>query len=355
MGLVHTRCFAAAGFALACLTWTTRSANAQGNVPSSPCANQEANQLLKRGDDTFPKSGYGLPLVVASAGRALTYFELAAEKDPSCAQAQVALAKAEIGFPSWPALPERFQKVKEAARKAIKLQDGLAEAHALLGEAEFNTWQWEPAEKEYKRAIELVPNDPSNHLHYARFLAAMGRSAQAIEEAEKARALAHGSTQVDLAAGEIYYWARRYDKAVELIRPGVESNPMGNFLLGWACASQSKWQEAINAFAAILPLPDRAAGDLKSLAYAYASEGRRSEVMPMLDEAKQKTALMYVPVYRVAAAYLAMGDKEHALEWLEKSATDDRSWMVWLKVDPVMDPLRNDPRFQKLMGDMKFP
>jgi len=77
--------------------------------------------------------------------------------------------------------------------------------------------------------------------------------------------------------------------------------------------------------------------------------------MPMLDEAKQKTGLMYVPVYRIAAAYLAMGDKEHALEWLEKSATDDRSWMVWLKVDPVMDPLRNDPRFQKLMGDMKFP
>ena len=109
------------------------------------------------------------------------------------------------------ALPD----VKEAAMRAIELQDGLAEAHALLGDAEFNTWQWQPAEKEYKRAIELAPNDPSNHLRYARFLAAMGRSAQAVDEAEKARALAHGSPPVDLAAGEIYYWTRRYDKAVE--------------------------------------------------------------------------------------------------------------------------------------------
>ena len=71
--------------------------------------------------------------------------------------------------------------------KAIERQDGLAEAHALLGDAEFNTWQWQPAEKEYKRAIELAPNDHSNHLRYARFLAAMGRPAQAVDEAEKAR------------------------------------------------------------------------------------------------------------------------------------------------------------------------
>jgi len=354
---VQTRYFAAAVLALACASWTTQNANAQVNVQSTLCGNQEANQLLQRGHNIFPKSGYGLPPIVASAGRALAYFELAVENDPTCAQAYVVLAKAELGFPSWPGLPpeERFAKVKQAATKAIALEDSLAEAHALLGDAEFNTWQWSPAEKEFKRAIELAPNDGKYHAYYGRFLAAMGRSTQAIEEAEKARELAHGSPQIDVAAGEIYYWARRYDRAVELIRPAAASEPMDNFLLGWAYAAESKWQEAINAFATCLPLSDRDAGDLMSLAYAYASYGRRSEVPPMLEEVKQKTTLMYVPVYRIAATYLAMGDKEHAIEWLEKASTDDRGWMVWLKVDPVMDPIRSDPRFRKLLDDMKFP
>lgn len=250
---------------------------------------------------------------------------------------------------------ERFQKAREAATKAIGLRDSLAEAHALLGEAEFNTWEWEPAEKEFKQAIQLAPNDAKYHVYYGRFLAAMGRSNQAIEEAERAREIAHRARRIDVAAGAIYYWARRYDKAVELIRPSASSDPMDNFLLGWAYVGESKWQEAINAFGTIVPLTDRDAGDVMSLAYAYASDGRRTDVPPMLEEVRQRTTLMYVPVYRIAATYLAMGDKEHALEWLEKANTDDRSWMVWIKVDPVMDPLRCDPRFQELLDNMKFP
>ena len=349
---VQGTCFAGIVLALACVPLT-----AQGNAQSAPCGNQEANQLLRRGHDSFPKSGYGLPPIVAAAGQALAYFQLAVEKDPTCAQAYVALAEAEIWFPSWPGLPpdERFQKVKEAATKAIGLQNSLAEAHALLGEAEFNTWQWEPAEKEFKEAIELAPDDARYHVYYGQFLAAMGRSNQAIEEAEKAREIAHGAQRIDVAAGAIYYWTRHYDKAVELIRPAAGSDPMNNFLLGWAYVGESKWQEAINAFATIVPLTDRDAGDVMSLAYAYASDGRRSDVPPMLEEVKQRTTLMYVPVYRIAATYVAMGDKEHALEWLEKANTEDRGWMVWMKVDPVMDPLRSDPRFQNLLRNMKFP
>lgn len=353
----QSRFFAGLVLAFGCVLLTAQSAATQANAQSAPCRNQEANQLLQRGQDRLPKSGYGLPPIVAAAGQALAYFQLAVEKDPTCAQAYVALARAEIGFPSWPGLPpdERFLKAKEAATKAIGLQDSLAEAHALLGETEFNTWEWKPAENEFKRAIELAPNDAMYHLYYGQFLAAMGRSDQAVEEADKAREIAHGAQPVDVAAGAIYYWARRYDKAIELIRPAASSDPMDNFLLGWACVGESKWQEAINAFATILPLTDRDAGDVMSLAYAYASSGRRSEVPAMLEEVKQKTSLMYVPVYRIAATYLAMGDKEQALDWLQRASTDDRGWMVWLKVDPVMDPLRNDPRFQKLMGDMKFP
>jgi hypothetical protein len=103
---VQRRCLAGAILALVFVSLAAQNTKAQRSANSVQCGNQEASQLLQRGHDMFPKSGYGLPPVVASAGRALTYFELAAEKDPSCAQAQVALAKAEIGFPSWPGLPE---------------------------------------------------------------------------------------------------------------------------------------------------------------------------------------------------------------------------------------------------------
>ncbi len=92
-----------------------------------------------------------------------------------------------------------------------------------------------------------------------------------------------------------------------------------------------------------------------SLAYADAAAGRRGEIPKLVEEAKEKTTRMYVPIYRIAAVYLALGDKEQALEWLEKSYRDDFSWMVWLKVDPVMDPLRSDPRFQNLLRRMNFP
>lgn len=345
---------------LLCLAYAacaTQSATAQGKAGSTRCSNPEANQLLERGRDTMPKGGYGLPAIVATAGQALTYFQLATEKDPTCAAAFVVLARAEIGFPSWPGLPpdERYKRVREAAARAIELQDNLAEAHALVGQVEFSTWQWEPAGKEFRRALELEPKSVAYHLQYGRFLAALGRSNEAIDEAEQARQIAQGSQQIDAAAGEIYYWTRRYDKAVELISPAVGSVPMANFLLGWAYAAEAKWQPAIDAFGAILPQTDRDAGDLMSLAYAYARDGRRSDVPPLLDEVKQKTTLMYVPVYRIAATYLGMGDKEHALEWLEKASTSDRDWMVWLKVDPVMDPLRSDPRFQRLLDNMKFP
>lgn len=160
-------------------------------MSSEPCANQEANQLLQRGHNTFPTSGYGAPPIVVAAGRALTYFDLAVEKDPQCAQAYVAEAQAYAGFPSWPGIApeERYAKVKSAATKAIELQKNLAPAHLLLGLAEFNTWQWAQAEKEFKRAIELAPSDASAHASYARFQAAMGRFDEAIAEVEQARKL----------------------------------------------------------------------------------------------------------------------------------------------------------------------
>ena len=329
----------------------------QAKAASGPCTSQEANQFWQRGRNVFAATGYETPEIVAAASRALTYFELAAEKDPGCAQAYLSLAQAEAEFPSWPGLPpkERFEKMKVAAKKAIALQEDLAAAHTLLGVAEFNTWQWAQAEKEFKRAIALAPNDVRAHTSYARFLAALGHFDQAIVQIEEARKLANGSPGLNVAAGEINYWARHYDQAIDLIRPNLGADPIAYFLLGWAYAGKSRWQEAIGAFEKALPPSERDAGVLMSLAYADAAAGRRGEIPKLVEEAKEKTTRMYVPIYRIAAVYVALGDKEQALEWLEKSYQDDFSWMVWLKVDPVMDPLRSDPRFQNLLRRMNFP
>ncbi len=334
-----------------------RKPSRQERTSAGPCANPEANELYSKGHNTFPAGGYGTPAVIAAAGKALAYFELAVEKDSKCAQAYVALAQAYARFPSWPGLPpkERFPKIKATATKAIELDDGLVAAHLLLGVAEFNSWHWEQAEKEFKRAVQLGPTDASTHASYARFLAALGRFEAAISEIEQARKLAAGSSRFDVAAGEVYYWARSYDRAIELLVPVVKSDPIAYFLLGWAYVGKSRWPEAIVAFENSVTLSDRDAGTLMSLAYAYAAVGRREEVFKFLEEVKEKTTRMYVPVYRVAAVYLVLGDKEQAFEWLEKAYRDDSSWMIWIKVDPVMDPLRDNPRFRDLLGRTHFP
>ncbi len=92
-----------------------------------------------------------------------------------------------------------------------------------------------------------------------------------------------------------------------------------------------------------------------SLAYAYAAVGRRDEVRKFLEEIEEKTTRMYVPVYRIAAVHLMLGNKEQALEWLENAYPDDSGWLIWIKVDPAMDPLRDNPRFRDLVGRMHFP
>jgi tetratricopeptide (TPR) repeat protein len=161
---------------------------------------------LQRGRETYPKAGHGLPPVVTTAGEALTYFELAVERSPGCAEAYVALGRAYLGFPSWPGLPpkERFGKVKAAAKKAIALQENLAAAHLVLGQAEFNTAQWAPAEKELLRALALAPKDPSAHVAYAEYLAAIGYQNKAIAEIEQARKVAPDASKLNLAAALIY-------------------------------------------------------------------------------------------------------------------------------------------------------
>jgi tetratricopeptide (TPR) repeat protein len=245
----------------------------QSSIPAKPssdtCANPEADEFIRRGRKEWPQPGPRTPAVIAAAGMALTYFQLAVEKDPKCPAAYLSLAQAYASFPSWPALPpdERYAKAKAAASKALALDEGLTAAHVLLGRAEFDSWHWELAEKEFKRALQLTPNDTSAHASYARFLAAVGRSEEAIAEIELARKLARGSS-LNAAAGEIYYWARRYDQAIELLRPTVEIDPFAYFPLGWAYVAQSRWPEAIGAFEKLVPLSDRDAGSLMSLAYA---------------------------------------------------------------------------------------
>ena len=284
----------------------------------------------------------------------------AVAKDPKYIQAYIALADAYLNFPGWPHMPpkERYPKVKEYASRAIELDDRLAEGHRLVGVAEFNSWNWPQAETEFKSALQRAPEDAKVHASYGRYLAAMGRFEEAVKEADKALSLTPPPGEVDVPACEIYFWTRRYDRAIELLREVVKRNPNNGTayaLLGWAYAHTSKLPEAITAFEKASPLTERDAGVLMSLASAEAALGRTEESLKLVEEVKGRVAHMYVPVYRIAAYDALTGDKEDAFLWLNRAYGENASWMIWLKVDPDMDPLRSDPRFADLMQRMNFP
>ncbi len=132
-------------------------------------------------------------------------------------------------------------------------------------------------------------------------------------------------------------------------------NDLAYFLIGWAYIGESRPQEAVAAFEKAADLSDRDAGALMSLAYAYAAAGKRDQALTLLEEVKGRVGRMYVPVYRIAAFYVLLGQKDPAFDWLEKAYQDDSAWLVWLKVDPVMDSLHSDQRFAHLLRRLNFP
>jgi TolB-like protein/Flp pilus assembly protein TadD len=313
--------------------------------------NPEAYQLYLKGRFYYGK------FTPEGIAKGLDYFRQAIALDPNYALAYGGIAyiyalKDDVDMAPRDAMP----KAKEAALKAVALDDTLAEGHVELGSVHFQyDYDWPAAERELRRAVELNPNYAPAHEILAWFLALMGRPEGAVEHARRSVALDPVSMENAGMLGWDLYFARRYDEAVVELRKAIDLQPeSGAFYnyLGQAYAQQGRFAEAIAVHqkgqpGVVVPLAE--------LARDYALAGRAAEAHQALADLLASAKRQYVSKYAIAVAYAGMDDKNQALDHLEQAYQDRSFWMAFLKVDPEMDGLRSEPRFQDLMRRINFP
>ncbi len=287
--------------------------------------------------------------------RAIAYFQQAVAKDPTYARAYAGLAGsyALIGGYSDRPQTEFEPKARAAALRAVELDDSLPEAHTALALVVQNyDWDWKTAEKEFLRAIELNPNYATAHHWYAEHLAYRGRFDEALRESERARELDPLSLIIATDNGAIFYFSRQYDKAIEQFRTvrDMEPNFPRSSIINYAYAQKGM-------FAAILSDIEesrRSACDTpfvcSELAYVYGRMGQQEQARNALSRLQQLHRRQPLDPVVFVIASVGMGDNESAMVWLQKALAQRSNVMTTLKVDPLYDPLRSDPRFQKLLS-----
>jgi tetratricopeptide (TPR) repeat protein len=326
---------------------------------------EEKKQLTKR--QTVDPEAYQLYLrgryfwnkrTAEGLKKGIEYFEQATEKDPSYALAYAGLADCYNLLSYYSVLPPKdsFPKAKAAALKALEFDSHLAEAHTSLALARmvFDR-DWVGTESSYQRAIELSPNYATAHQWHAEYLAAMGRSEEAIQEIKRAQELDPLSLIINAAVGFVHYYARRYDQANEQLQKMQELDPNfwpAHWFLGWSYLAQRRYEEAIGEFEQAKALSGESTGMKIELAHAYAVSGRRGEAQKIVGELMERSKQSYVSPYGIATIYVGLGEKDQAFIWLQK-AYQERTWdLVYLKVDPKLDSLRADPRLTDLLRQL---
>jgi TolB-like protein/Tfp pilus assembly protein PilF len=303
--------------------------------------------------ESYLKGAFGKNNSRTEIETSIGYFEEAIRKDPTFAPAYVGLAFAydDLGTVLVGASPEEVRpKAISAARKALELDPDLADAHALLGDMQQDQWHWAEAEAEFKRALDLKPNDAAAHLGLANWLLCQGRTEEAIVWSRRARELDPlGVT--GLSNGWILFNARRYDEAIGELRSVLAVHPdyaTAYWFLGYTLIAKGQSEEAISVLEKTVSLMDRSPGSLEFLATAYAHAGRRREALRLINELKQRRKTSYVSADALVDPYLALGDYDEAFVWLERAYQEKSGGLQYLKVDPVFDPVRKDPRFADL-------
>lgn len=283
--------------------------------------------------------------------KSIEYFQQALDIDPNYALAQAGLADsyAQLGSYGLIQMKDSYPRARVALTRALERDEKLGEAHASLGFILMNYyWDWAEAEKRFKRAIELNPNYAMTHNWYSQQLAFMGRSQEAIREAKRAQEIDPLSLWTNSDIGFVSYLARQYDEAILASQKTLELDPdfaVAHMIIGLSYVQKNMYDEGIAELQRAKANPDSRA----LLAYAYAVAGKSSEARKILEELDQLSKQKYVSPFPIAVAYTGLGENDRAFEALEKAYTE-RSWgMGMLKVNPVFDGLRSDPRFAVLL------
>jgi len=286
------------------------------------------------------------------------YFAQAIQIDPNYAAAYSGLA--DFFWATDELAPQvAMPKAKENALKALAIDDSLSAAHTTLADVKFyGDWDWLGAEREYKRAIELNPNDAEAHRMYSVFLSAMDREKDALEEIRSAQALDPISAFTSTSAGWAFFFARKYDQAIEQCKKALDLEPNAvdaHACLGDSYLARGDFGRAIPELKRAATLSGNDALRLTRLGRAYALAGRPVEARKMLGELLEEPKRKYVPPYFPACIHVALDEKGEALSLLEQGYRQRDSYLTWLKVEPAFDPLRSDPRFRDLLKRINFP
>jgi TolB-like protein/Tfp pilus assembly protein PilF len=318
-------------------------------IAARPTENTEAHQLYLKGRFFWNKrTGNDLK-------KSIDYFQQAIAADPNYALAYAGVADAYVWLPGYTAGTPRdcYPKATAAAKKALELDDTLAEARTSLALAIW-LYNFDASQsiREFQRAIELNPNYAIAHQQYGNnTLSALGRFDDAIVEGKRSVELDPLSLVINTDLGSDYYYARRYDEAIAQLRKTLEMDPgfyIAHFVLGQVLDAKGARDAAIVECQKARALNDDPSV-LGVLGRAYGLSGNKMEAEKILDQLKKLSQERYVSAYSFALIYLGLGDKEEALRWLEQSYQDRAgSDIGFIRVDPLLDPLRGDPRFEAL-------
>ncbi|MDX6695821.1 MAG: eukaryotic-like serine/threonine-protein kinase [Blastocatellia bacterium] len=287
--------------------------------------------------------------------RAIASFMEAIRIDPEYALAYAGLGDLYNWLGVFSVLPPRdtWARGRKMAARAVALDDTLAEAHAALGFARLcSGWDWTGGERELRRAIELNPHYATAHQWYCFQLTAEGRFAEAVTELQAALAIDPHSPFILQALAWIYYMARDYERSIECHRKVLELDAqfaLGYLSFGRPLGQQGRHTEAIAALKRAVELSGESPIMLAGLGAAYALGGRerkaRETLLQLADIARQR----YVSPYQVALIHCGLGEPEEAFQCLEQTFAEQDAWLTWARVEPQLDPLRDDPRFAHLL------
>jgi eukaryotic-like serine/threonine-protein kinase len=281
----------------------------------------------------------------------IKHFQEAVTIDPRYAPAYVGLADSYALHVDYRSVPvtEGFEAAKAYARKAIELDESLAEAHASLAWSLFiYDWDFTAAEREFKRAIELAPGYATSHQWYAFLLIARGQIEEALIEAHMSQELDPGSVSIRRGLGGVYAYARRYEQARYHTERAIAMNPLAEEsyrLLGMALFRQGKVEEAERVLRESAALPGAGPYADATLGYVLAQRDKLDEANAICGKLEAAAKVGYVSPVSFGTLSLGMGHWDAALDWIQKSIDERRGWFVYARVNPMFDPLRNHPRF----------
>jgi len=295
--------------------------------------------------------------------KAIEYLDQAIRIDANYALAYAGLAEAYgfLGGSGMEALPpaEGYGKWKAAALKALEIDEGVAEAHTWLASVKTEyDWDFLGAEKEYRRALELNPNSAMAMVLYGQLLEVLGRNQEAIAMTKRAVELDPLTPFIHTNVVARYFGARLYDQAIEEAQKALKKEPnfwITRWTLGDTYVQKGMFREAIAELQKAVELSGGSAYAKASLGHAYAVAGKKREALKIIEEFDTQSKTKHVPPYCRASVYAGLGEKNQVFLWLEKAYEEHSGMLTSIKVDPFLDSLRSDPRFQDLLRRMNFP